>query len=515
MGRTIIPGLVAVLLVATLMVAAGPAASTDGDEPEPEGELVVAVPSMVRNLFPLSAVDPVTRLATSLIHEPLARYDHRGRLEPVLANSWYSEDGGETWIIHLRPEARWHDDTPFTAGDVIFTYELAMKGEELPFAVAPLFRDLIGVDRLHDHKIQLTLRRPRAALPEFVTVPMVAEHWVSRHGTWAYNHNPMGTGPFRLERWLAHTTCTFKAHESHWRVMPALKNIKLIPLEDPDLRRRAVETGYAHCAVDPSGGDDTEVLGVTDVVYLAMPSEPPFLAYTAARRAIEVTLQRELRREESFGIPATGPWPPASPLHRPEELLPLDDDPSLLLEEAGWIRDGMDGARGHDSGEAAVFSVLTPAWEGFPGLGNWIAATLEEIGVSAVPETVPLAEAEARLADRDYEAALVQVRVGPNPDLSHLLSSAASVPGGYNDARYVSPRMDHLLTRFTEGSSPEDADLAEEMWRVLSEDVPAVWLYYPETTVLHGEAAEGLRWLPGPLLANPEMITVHDPVQGD
>lgn len=514
MCRTIIPGLVTALLVAVLLVAGGPAAPAGQDEPAPEGELVVAVPSLVRNLFPLSAADPVTRLATSLIHEPLARYDTSGGLEPVLATNWYTNDGGETWIIHLRPEARWHDDTPFTAADVVFTYQLAKKGGELPFPVTPLFDELITVQELHDHKIMLTLRRPRVTLPELMTVPIVSEHWVSEHGTWGYNHNPMGTGPYRLERWRAHTACTFSAHEAYWRARPRLANIELVFLEDPDLRRRAVQTGYAHCAVDPSDGPDTEVIAVTDVVYLAMPAEPPFLAFSAARRAVEVTLQRELRKAPP-GLPATGPWPPDSPLHRPEEDLDLDIDPSLLLDEAGWTWGSMDALRSHESGEKAQFSVLTPAWEAFPELATWVEVVLKEIGVSAMPDTVTLAEMETRLGDRDYGAALVQVRVGPNPDLSHLLSSSAAVAGGYNDARYESPPMDHLLRSFNEGWVQEDADPAEEMWRVLAEEVPAAWLYYPETTVLYGGLVENVRWLPGPLLANPEAIRVLDPGGGD
>lgn len=514
MRRTITPGLLAVLLAAVLLVAAGPAAPTARDERNPGGKLVVAVPTMVRNLFPLSASDPVTRLATSLIHEPLARYDLHGGLEPVLATSWHTEDGGNTWVIHLHPEARWHDDTPFTAADVVFTYELARKGGELPFPVTPLFDELTAVEQLHDHKLLLTLRRPRVTPPEFITVPIVAEHWVSEHGTWGYNHNTMGTGPFQLQRWRAHTSCTFGAHEEYWRALPRLASIELVFLEDPELRRRAVETGYAHCAVDPSAGDDTEVIGVTDVVYLAMPSEPPFLAYAAARRAVEVLLQREMR-EAPRGIPATGPWPPGSPLHRPEEDLNLEEDPSLLLDGAGWTREGTEAVRSHEAGGKAEFSVLTAAWEDFPDVAAWMQGALEEIGVSAVPETVALAEMQARLGGRDYEAALVQVRVGPNPDLGHLLSSAAAAPGGYNDARYESPLMDHLLASFREGWIEEDTDPAREMWRVLSEEVPAVWLYYPETTVLYGGPVENMRWLPGPLLANPEAIRVFDPAGGD
>ncbi len=480
------------------------------DEDPPE-TLVMAVPVEIRDLFPLSAVDPVTRLATHLIHEPLATYDARGNLEPVLAQSWHTDDGGHTWTVHLQPNVSWHDGTPFTAADVVFTYMLGKKGEELPFPLTQPFENLIEVTQVHDHLVRLKLRRPEGTPPALITIPLVAQHWVQGQGTWAYNKYTLGTGPFTLKRWSPHTATVFTAHGDYWRAAPALDAIEIVPFNDPELRTRSVLSGFAHCALDPdSSAKGVRLLPPRDVVYLAMPSVGPFLVYRAARRAIDVALGQGLREmKTSPGIPATGPWPPPSPLHRPEEEMLIDEDPNTLLDDIGWTERDDDGVR-MSGDQRAEFTLMVPIWEDLPQLANWIATCLQEIGISAIIETTSLIDVEKRLAGGDFEAALVQVRTGPDPDLSHLLSSSA-IGTGYNDARYQNPTVDLLLHSLVAAPPGGREEAAREIMGILAQDVPAAWLYYPQTRVLISDPVQDLEWLPGPLLYHPEMIRVVGP----
>ncbi len=477
---------------------------------EPLETLVMAVPVEIRDLFPLSAVDPVTRLATHLIHEPLATYDSRGNLEPVLAQSWHTDDGGHTWTIHLQPNVSWHDGTPFTAADVIYTYRLGKEGEELPFPLAQQFDNLIEVTQVHDHLVRLKLRRPEGTPPGLITIPLVAQHWVQHQGTWSYNRYTLGTGPFTLKQWSPHTATVFTAHSDYWRAAPALDAIEIVPFNDPGLRTRSVSSGFAHCALEPdSSAEGVRFLPPTDVVYMAMPSVGPFLVYRAARRAIDIALGQSLREmETSVDIPATGPWPPPSPLHRPEEEMVIDEDPNALLDEIWTGRDD-DGVR-LSGDQRAEFTLMVPIWEYLPQLANWIARSLADIGVSVIIETTSLLDMEKRLAGGDFEAALVQVRTGPNPDLGHLLSSSA-IGTGYNDARYQNPTVDLLLHSLVASSPGAREETAREILSILTQDVPAAWLYYPQTRVLISDPVHNLEWLPGPLVNRPEMIRIVGP----
>ncbi|MFO8060666.1 MAG: ABC transporter substrate-binding protein [Bacillota bacterium] len=496
-------------LAVTLWSISTRAVVREPDEDSPE-QLVMAVPLEVRDIFPLSTTDPVTRLATHLVHQPLATYGSTGELEPVLAQSWHTDDGGNTWIIHLRPNVYWHDETPFTAADVAFTYRLAVEEGELPFPLADLFDNLIDVTCAHDHQVKLHLRRPEGSPPALITIPLVAQHWVESRGTRVYNRHPMGTGPYTLKQWSPHTAAIFTAQDDYWGNAPLLDAIELAPLNDPELRTRAVLSGFAHCALDPEPAARGAPLPSTDVVYLAMPSAPPFLAYRAARRAIETTLSQKMHELAAPpGIPATGPWPPASPLHRPEEEVPAGENPEDLLDGAGWTDRGSDGVR-MSGDHRAEFTLMVPNWRDFPQLANWIARTLAEIGVSVVIETAPLIEVDRRLTVGDYEAALVQVTVGPDPDLSHLLSSSA-IGARYNDAKYESPSVDLLLRSLLESSPVDRGTVAQEILKILSQDIPAAWLYYPQTEVLVGDRVRDLEWIPGPLLSRPELIRVRAP----
>jgi len=70
--------------------------------------------------------DTNAEFVARLVTDSLVSLDARLQIVPQLATSWELGEDGRTLTFHLREGVRWHDGQPFTAGDVVFTWEKVM-----------------------------------------------------------------------------------------------------------------------------------------------------------------------------------------------------------------------------------------------------------------------------------------------------------------------------------------------------------------------------------------------------
>jgi hypothetical protein len=102
------------------------------------------------------------RLLFRQLYETLVRVDCEGRVVPALAASWRRSIDGRTWIVTLRPSARFSDGSPVTASDVLAGWSRGRAGGELLPHVNRLVQSTISID---DQTIAITLRSPRMDVP--------------------------------------------------------------------------------------------------------------------------------------------------------------------------------------------------------------------------------------------------------------------------------------------------------------------------------------------------------------
>ena len=114
--------------------------------PDEGGAYVEAAIGTPNYLNPvLVQFNQVDRDLSSLLFSGLTRFDDKGLIAPDLAEKWEIQDEGKGYLFHLRHDVRWHDHTPFTADDVLFTVE-AMQHEDFQGSpeVAELWRNVTG-----------------------------------------------------------------------------------------------------------------------------------------------------------------------------------------------------------------------------------------------------------------------------------------------------------------------------------------------------------------------------------
>jgi peptide/nickel transport system substrate-binding protein len=125
--------------------------------------------------------------ATSLanLYDPLVFPNAEGGVDPWLAESWEASPDGSTYTFNLRQDAVFHDGTPVTASDVVYSYNrLNEIGEGFAYLLSPHIQEITAPD---DHTVEISLVQPSALfLPSLVRLYVVNEELVRQ------NTNPEG-----------------------------------------------------------------------------------------------------------------------------------------------------------------------------------------------------------------------------------------------------------------------------------------------------------------------------------
>lgn len=157
----------------------------------------------------------------SHVFESLVDQDERQRLQPGLAQSWKAIDD-TTWEFKLRRGVKFHDGTPFTADDVLFSFERAPNVEASPasFGIYARGKTLVKVD---DHTLHIRTAAPYPLMPNDVSQVFIVSR---KHGAGArtpdYNSGKaaIGTGAFRYVEYTPGNRIILQRNDGYWGAKP-------------------------------------------------------------------------------------------------------------------------------------------------------------------------------------------------------------------------------------------------------------------------------------------------------
>jgi peptide/nickel transport system substrate-binding protein len=184
------PGLAALAL--TLGIAAPAEAAKDS--------VVIALRLEPPGLDPTTgAAAAISEVTLLNIYESLTRVDSNGRVGPGLAESWTAGDGGRSYVFKLRQGVRFHDGTPFDASQVKFSFErnaapTSTNKQKLVYA------NIEAIETPDPYTVKITLKKPSSLFPQEISEAPGAI--VSPNTADANATKPVGTGPFKFERWV-------------------------------------------------------------------------------------------------------------------------------------------------------------------------------------------------------------------------------------------------------------------------------------------------------------------------
>ncbi|MGL4241662.1 MAG: ABC transporter substrate-binding protein, partial [Beijerinckiaceae bacterium] len=179
-----------------------------------------------------SAIDPhfhnttPNKAVARIVFEPLVFQDERQQLQPGLAESWRALDD-RTWEFTLRKGVTFHDGSPFTADDVVFTFQRAPNVPRSPSSFASFIAGKT-VEKVDDHKIVIRTATPQPLTPvDLSTFGIVSARAAKEATTQDFNTGraAVGTGPYRFVSFTPGESIVVERYDAHWREKPHWKTV--------------------------------------------------------------------------------------------------------------------------------------------------------------------------------------------------------------------------------------------------------------------------------------------------
>lgn len=193
------------------------------------------------------------------IFDGLVNMDATQALKPGLAVSWGPVDD-LTWEFKLRPGVTWHDGTPFTADDVICTFERAPNVPNSPSGYGTYLRGKTA-EKIDDLTVHVKTAKPYPLMAnDLATISIISAHAGCGATTDDFNSGKaaIGTGPFRFVSFTPGDRVVLEANPGYFDGPPAFQRVELRGISSDPSRVAALLAGD----VDMIGNVPTADMGV-------------------------------------------------------------------------------------------------------------------------------------------------------------------------------------------------------------------------------------------------------------
>jgi len=481
--------------------------------------LLFAVPAPAKALRFASAFDPQSMdphalallyqsRVVSQIYDSLVNRDREFKLEPSLALSWRRVDA-RTWRFALRPNVRFHDGTPFTADDVVFSIERALaKTSQRAFQL----RGVTGARKVDELTVDVLLATPDALLPEkMIFIGIMSKAWAEKHAVTLpqdYNgrqethavRNANGTGPFMLRRYEPDARLVLAVNPNWWGRATAfgggnVTEVTYTVIQSDATRMAALATGEADFVIDPPFQDMARLqqdkrlkfTSTTDIgtQYLGFDQARAELGTSdvrgrnpfkdlRVRRAVYQAIDIDSIVAKVLRGQATATGSFVSALvegHLPEFDRRLPYDPAAAraaLKEAGY-----------PNGFSVTLDCVNVTFRA--AVCQAITAMLAQVGIRATFQPSPSSLFFPKLTQAT--SSFFEFGWSPTTDAWTMLNSTVrsydgAGAGQFNGGRYSNPKLDALIDAIrVEPDLSRRRQLVGDALRLMSDDLPLLPLY--------------------------------------
>jgi peptide/nickel transport system substrate-binding protein len=446
-------------------------------------------------------------VAARHMFESLVDVDAETRPIPGLAISWRPLDA-LTWEFKLRRGVTFHDGTPLTVDDVIYSLQrpLTLKSAGGYAAYVRSIRTLTAVDA---HTLRIVTHSPYGALPEDINSILIVSRRAAEHATSAdfdAGRALVGTGPYRYVSYSRGDRLTLARYEGYWGEKPAWDTVELRTLVTDPVRTAALVSGqvdaienvptadYAKLRADGQFKFAQTVSWRTVFIHLDQyRAHPPGMTEAQGaplqsnpymdvrvRRAISLAINREALTRvmlEGLAVPAANIVSPGVFGHDPK-LRPDPYDPEQarrLLAEAGY-----------SAGFSVTLAGPNNRYMNDEQVLQAVAQMLARIGIRPQVQVAPLNVFLARMRRQEASAALLGWgSFAADLALRSLLATPdpAKGYGAWNWAHYSNPALDALVTQsLATVDRAQREKLAQRASRIAAQDEAIIPLYHQLAT---------------------------------
>jgi peptide/nickel transport system substrate-binding protein len=496
--RRLLPAVFVAILMA---LGAGPALAQKGG-----GILRVYLTASPPNMSILELATivgemPVMGVFNNLIifdqHQPQSRLES---IVPDLAESWsWNEDGTEL-TFKLRHGVKWHDGKPFTAKDVVCTWDLMADKVPDRLRLNPRkssYDNLESVTANGDDEVTFRLKRPQPAFAILLANGFSAIYPCHVTATQMRQH-PIGTGPFRFVEFKPNESIKVTKNPDYWRPgRPYLDGIEYRIIPDP----ATASLAFVSSQVDMTLPYDLTVPMLNDVQsqlpqaicelspgmiprhVLVNRDKPPFND-AELRRAMALSIDRKAfvdilaqGKGEIGGVlepPPGGLW--GMPADQVAGLPGYDPDVQKNRDQARQIMQKL----GYGPDKPLKIKVTTRDWFVYRDPAVLLIDQLKHAYIDGELELVDTSQYFPKILRKDYTVALNLQTSGPDPD--PILKLFYGCGSSLNWDGYCNPEVDKMIeAQSSEGDPDRRKQILWAIERKLAEDNARPIIFYNRT----------------------------------
>ena len=503
-----------ILLIASVLSLVVAACSSDDGGGEEEGETGPATGDIEEVTWALPDLGDVLLVPhdwttyagaiMSLVEEGILAFGDDLSLQPATAESWEIVDP-VTYVFTLRDGVTFHDGSPLTPEDVVFTIEWNMNPDNAS-QLAAFFGSVESVEATGDNQVTFILSKPDAQfayslahMAGFIMNKAQLESAGENFGT--PDVLPLGTGPYELVEFVPDDHITLDRYEGYWGEQGPAKRIVIRSIPDSQTRLLAMQNGDIDGTFDVPISEVDQWEGLDGVTVITAPSNgvyqlvldeetPPF-DDIHVRKAIAYSIDRDGIVQAVLngkGAPALAINPPGiwggvldeASVNAFYETIPtyaFDLDAAAAELAQSSVPDGFE------------FSVNVPNTD--PVAINTflaISETLTQIGITMNVEQVDPGEwLDVYFGHEDLGAQFMAYF----PDYADPANypylfyyGANAVANGLNGSNYRNPEVDALIEQALQESDPAvRADALQQVIMQAAEDVATVPIHWPDSAM--------------------------------
>ena len=237
------------------------------------------------------------------IYDRLIMPDEKQRLKPGLAVSWKAIDD-LTWEIKLRQGVKFHDGSPFTADDVVFTFKRAPNVEASPSSFGTYLKGK-SITKVDDYTVHIKTEKPFPLMPnDMSTFSIISKKNGQGAKTADYNSGKaaIGTGAFKVAEYVPGDRIVLRRNDDYWGDKPEWEKVTLKPIKSRPTRVAALLAG------------DVDMIEGVPTIDIARLKKDPKLSLSQGISNRVIYLHLDHKRDASPFVKAADGGPIKNPL---------------------------------------------------------------------------------------------------------------------------------------------------------------------------------------------------------
>ncbi len=234
----------------------------------------------------IATIDPSDRVDYSINGVMRQMYDRLFRfeggwpqpVEPGLCQKWSASDDAKEWTFEITDQAKFHDGTPLTADDVVYSYQRTLRAQKQRSSLLAGFVDEAGVVAKDSKTVVMTLKTPYGSfdrLLAFLEQPIVnmavakANDKDGDEGAAYLVDHEAGSGPFKQGDWQIGSSYELIAVDDYWQGWPGESHLASVvwqKTEDPGTRKSGLLSGDFDISDTISASDIDEINASADAL---------------------------------------------------------------------------------------------------------------------------------------------------------------------------------------------------------------------------------------------------------